>query len=110
MSIRRHGGKCCGITHIYDLYDFLYTGEGRFYENLMAACKKAYLRNKKRFEWFNPNVGGHTIEVVTANQARFDRELENNGWNLSYSFVNGNSGNVCRVYHKTFTSEDQFNG
>jgi hypothetical protein len=118
MTITLHGGSCCGISHVHGLRG--YEGDyGIPDPNLfMDACKQAFDNNVEntreyatRFH-YRDEKGGHTLEVTTAvdvegcGQTDWCEYLAETGWNPSYQFQNGNSGNTVTVWHKTFTSAD----
>lgn len=111
MSVnRRHGGSCCGISHVYKLpfdSNMKYSREERL-ESFEAACKRAFDNNLRRGYWKDTEKSTHAIQLTTVRsfQKMFEDWLRENGWHESYSFINGNSLNTVTVWHKSFTKED----
>ena len=111
--VRRHGGMCCGLSHVYNLpddFEMRIDKEGCI-EEFEEACKRAFKNNLARGFWsaaFDSEEAKHTIEVVTTDYDydRFNSYLTSNGWKKTYSFLNGNSSNTCYVWHKSFVMSD----
>jgi|ERR1700756_601669 len=114
FNVRRHGGSCCGMSHIYAL-DSLYYREGTpQYEvlkaerrkHIVAACNRAFTNNKLR-GWWREGRGVHLIEAVTAerNDDPFGQTrhigpiLGELGFEIVTTFRNANSGNEVTVWH-----------
>lgn len=109
---RRHGGLCCGLSHVYDLpfnSDMKYAREASL-KDFEEACKRAFDNNLRRGYWNDGELSTHTIQLTTTRGAYrlFEDWLRENSWHESYSFVNGNSFNTVTVWHKSFKKEDFF--
>lgn len=94
LQIARHGGRCCGIHHIYG---FSLAGD-RVQEDLQRID-----------QWLINNQGfyqGRTLEIVlNESQCREGQDtllpgLAERGFVLTSAFYNTNSGNNCYVFHR----------
>jgi hypothetical protein len=113
-EVRRHGGSCCGMSHIYNLGSIYSMGGSPGYaperdmrkREITEACNRAFANNKRR-GWFRSARGIHLIEAVTAERdgdpfgqtKHIGPILEELGFQKSSEFRNANSGNACVVWH-----------
>lgn len=89
-TLTRHGGKCCGASHLYGMSD-------------SCACLDK-VRNSTRAA----KNKGHMLECVLTNQQmmrspRLVALLKELGWKRTATWYNRNSGNYCNqfVYHRS---------
>lgn len=116
FNVRRHGGQCCGISHIWGLpynYGYKFGSEG-YYKEIEDSFKKAEKRafnNNKRRGYFRPSVGGHTVELslLIEGQREFIKFVESIGYTRSFTLRNGNSSFAVGIFHKQLT-QDMFMG
>src|SRR6201984_937767 len=109
VRVRRHGGQCCAISHVYDIL----WGQTPSLVDLkhikiliIKACNRAYNNNLKRGYWRPQLEGFHLIEIVTAEREGGMGQtsclrpiLEELGFREINSVKNGNSGNICTIFH-----------
>lgn len=89
LTLRRHGGQCCGISHIHGFY-------GRFdvvkreFDRIMAQIKADETRTR-----------GILVECVLTQAQRktHGKTLEDAGFKIVTRFINVNSGATLNVYH-----------
>jgi hypothetical protein len=82
----KHGGLCCGVSHLHSFYDYV----GDMEKHIKTTINR---RN---------DPIPHMYEVVladTQNSRARQEVLTNLGFKLVTQFKNGNSGNECYVYH-----------
>jgi len=84
-----HGGRCCGINHIYGF------GANETKERLKSLIDQSEFRRRSR---------GMVLEVVLTNPQckkypNHPKWLQELGFKLVTRFVNPNSGNICNVFH-----------
>lgn len=90
-TVSSHGGRCCGIRHIYGLSDFrgLITSE-----QLKNLVKQFNGKCRTR---------GRLMEIVATDAQLRDPQLlealKENKFKLVQRFINANSGNYCNVFH-----------
>jgi len=109
MSVHRHGGKCCGISHVYNLEYQYFGSEDKYIRWLKGECNKAYRNNRRRtLGYFNtywgdyPEKRQHAIQVtITHRMTPWIERLKALGFKKVYSFHNGNSGNTVSIYMLT---------
>ena len=109
MSVRRHGGKCCGISHLYDLEYQYFGNEDKYIRWLKKECNRAYRNNQRRnlgffTKWWgnHPEKRQHAIQVtITDRMTPWVKHLKVLGFKEVYSFHNGNSGNTVQIYMLT---------
>lgn len=118
-NVRRHGGNCCAMSHIWGVGNLYQNdpdprvNEARFLEKfkeLREDCNRAFKNNRRR-GWFRRGKGAHLIEIVTAareNDPQGQTEqlkpvLEQLGFREVTSVKNGNTLNVCTIFHLHMT-------
>lgn len=112
MYVRRHGGGCCGISHVWGL-EYFYPFDAKDREKarikkLKQLCNRAYRNNRNRrigyFGWMAGRTEAkdwkqHNIQVViTQKQEEWVASLEELGFKKVYAGKNGNSGNTCYIW------------
>lgn len=110
MELRAHGGNCCGMAHIFRMGTVPTKDRLNRLDKLIAD----FVNNEENpdplvedWDYDNDNpiyrdrVG--CIEVVLAGlqmDEGWPKELENRDFKEVSKFLNGNSDNICHVYHK----------
>jgi hypothetical protein len=113
MHMRKHGGRCCGITHLegflgYPTAETLkeldtkmkrFNRPPRYYRsrdgerfNVALECvlTDQQLRDTRRYRWQSPGTG-----------TTWKEELDKRGFKLVFRFKNANSCNFCNVFYFT---------
>lgn len=85
-----HGGGCCGITHLNNFWDV--SSEYTF-DHVDEALKD--IRSDKNLP--------HLVEVVLNSPQKVggkrEKAILDHGFKLVNSFRNGNTDNMCYIYH-----------
>lgn len=89
LSLRTHGGNCCGIRHISGFYGSVANIE-RELQRLMAQINDYETRTR-----------GLLVECVLtqAQRKKHGKTLEDAGFKIVTRFINANSGATLNVYH-----------
>jgi hypothetical protein len=118
MRMRKHGGGCCGITHLEGFLAY------PIEETLKQLNRKMELFNGPRRYW-RRNTGQKdfnvALECVLTDQqlsgkrrysyqaegtgTTWKEELDKRGFKLVFRFKNQNSGNYCNVFYYTPSGE-----
>lgn len=133
MSLKGHGGQCCGIRHIYNLgaspkeacinnknvkeaidwcnskYYYEVSEEFVSFSTFVKTteCKtNGELFNTMLDQVFEEQESGCIEVVVSEEQEPWFKFLEKAGFKRVSEFGNSNSGNYCYVYHLYYGQED----
>lgn len=89
LTLRGHGGKCCGIRHIHGFY-------GR-----NAVIKEQLQRLMAEIKDYETRTRGLLVECVLTQAQRktYGKMLEDAGFKIVTRFTNVNSGATLNVYH-----------
>jgi len=94
-----HGGQCCGIKHIYSFGP----GASLIVESASIGRKAEADQLTTALNSYRSLVPGILTEVVLIpEQCSKERLklLKDNGFFPAFSFINGNSGRECFVFHR----------
>lgn len=127
LSIRNHGGKCCGIKHIEGFHanplnmqppiDNLFmepvtaasscNNPGKEYFYLEAPQESGIDRLQRFMDFLKEKVPGHLIEIVLLDWQRdqWKKELKKHDFIEVNRFNNSNSGSWLTVYHRVLVKE-----
>lgn len=90
LFIDDHGGECCGITHLHNFWD---VSPGDTFYHVDGILKD--IRSDKNLP--------HLVEVVLNSPQKVggkrEKAILDHGFKLVNSFRNGNSNNMCYIYH-----------
>lgn len=105
VNSKPHGGLCCGIRHIYDIYINKFG-----YKNLVRTPEEvdAVIRRIKDIENQSVGAGGSnlTFEIVLTDEQLEESynllhvKLLEHGYAKSFRAQNRNSYNWINIYHK----------
>jgi len=96
MRRSAHGGKCCGITHIYCFEDY-WLGPVMTKEKWVKQIK-----SKIEAKLYNHYYRSHLFEIVLIDEQlipTLKEALKDLGFKMVTRFINSNSGNRCNVFH-----------
>lgn len=112
--ILSHGGHCCGVKHIMGFNRTPTTTSQIHFEHLLECLQYHYFRPEKHKSEeeslieYKKRVEDVSIlieVILTDNQPQWWTVVEKHGFVEVNSFVNKNSGNLCKVYYKEIKYE-----
>jgi hypothetical protein len=105
MEVEHHGGGCCGMRH---LYEFGFSGPIANFIRSFERKMKSYDRGVALREGQTPRnilceavLTDQQLNVVAANGLTWVQVLREAGFRRVSRFRNGNSDNMCNVFHYT---------
>lgn len=103
MEAQSHGGRCCGLTHLFN-FGQVYAKE--IIEALDSLIEEQLEEMKEEHDHYNPDTDdyeqwegdfGHLFEVVLVDKQMkvWGEELKKRGFQPIYRWFNDNSQNWC---------------
>ena len=108
MLINKHGGECCGVSHIFN-FNPNYANKKLLKESIKDAVSSVqqhvddenelYAANGEPFIRPYRGLFGHLIEVVLTDEQMINwaETLKEEGFRLHRRWLNDNSGNYCNL-------------
>ena len=91
MTVNRHGGQCCGATHVFAFPSYISDKAAWLKKQIDATQAKSNVNPRR--------VRSHLIEVILTDQQMISwaETLKDYGFSLHTRWFNSNSRNHCNL-------------